>query len=184
MNQLVSTVVLLVSLSLSAHAIEPKKILKTGANSATVRIETEEKDGTQVAAYIDASEMPEFIQIMLNDPTSELSKIKRELEMENCQETSTTPDGYIPQCGAVEWTDLVQTSFGRGGWMSAGAAYTLFVGFRFDGTGRFFESTHMVVLSESAEAVVDSDMNYTGFITKDLRLEKAERLPLSHHDKH
>ncbi|KHD89962.1 MAG: hypothetical protein OM95_00020 [Bdellovibrio sp. ArHS] len=178
MIKMIKMILPLLVLSLTAQAIEPKKISKTGANSALVRIETEEKDGTQAAAYIDAAEMPDFIQMMLSDSTSEFAKIKHELEMENCQETSTTPDGHIPDCGAVEWTNLVQTSFGRGGWMSAGAAYTLFIGFRFDGTGHFFEASHMVVLSESAEALVDGNMNYTGFINKELRLEKAERLPL------
>lgn len=165
-------------IALSAHAGDVRTFKKINSNSASVRIETEAKEGIQAASYLDGVENAQFINMLLDDPQSRLSILKRELEMENCGTTSTQPDGWIPGCGGVELTGTVRTSFGRGGWMEGGSAYTFFVGFRFAGTGHFFDASHMVTFTEGVIAEVDSDMNYAGFITKSLALDKIVALPI------
>ncbi|WII71892.1 hypothetical protein QJS83_15620 [Bdellovibrio sp. 22V] len=161
----------------SAHADDVRTFSKLGPNTALVKIDTEDKEGTQAAMYIDGIENQEFITMMLADPTSSLSILRKQIETENCPDEVPTPEGHIPGCGEVEFTPIVQTAFGRGGWMEAAATYTFFVGFRFEGTGHYFESTHMVSFSERAEAQVDDNMDYLGVVLKTLNLEKIVPLP-------
>ncbi|WP_415063973.1 hypothetical protein [Bdellovibrio sp.] len=165
--------------SLNSQATEQRTFTKLGPDSALVKIVPESSDTPQAATYVDGNENVAFIEMMLADPQSSLAQTKQQLEMENCGETSTSPDGWIPSCGRVELTSFVRTSFGRGGWMEAGAGYTFFVGFRFAGSGHFFESRYMATLREDVIADVDEQMQYQGSLSKNLGLEKIVILPLA-----
>ncbi|WP_413613303.1 hypothetical protein [Bdellovibrio sp. HCB-110] len=164
-------------IALSASASESRVFQKTNSNSASVKIETESKEGTQAAVYVDGEENAQFINMLLDDPSSRLSVLRGQIEQEHCQTNSATPDGWIEGCGGVEVTEVVRTAFGRGGWMQGGATYTFFVGFRTAGTGHIFESSYMVNFSEEVDADVDQDMKYLGSVTKKLVLGKIVRLP-------
>lgn len=163
---------------LSAQAADKRTFAKTGPNTATVKIETEAKDSIQAADYVDGLENRKFIEMMIADKTSTLAKLKAKIEMDQCQENSTTPDGWIPMCGRFEVTDLVRTGFERGGWMEAGAAYTFFIGFRFAGTGQMLETYSMATISEDVAAEVDSQMEYKGVIKKSLTLQRIVAIPV------
>lgn len=151
--------------------------------AATVTIKTEEQDGTQAAVYVDASDNKQFIKEMLKLEGSPLAELKKKIELANCEQTSTPENDWIDGCGQVVITEEVRTSFGRGGWMSAGAGYTFFVGFLSDGSGRFFDATHMVTIFENCEAQTkDETGEYNGTILKLLSLEgikELEQSPLS-----
>ncbi len=162
--------------SIIAHA-ESRTFTKVDANHASVKIVTDEADGTQAASYVDAAENKQFIAMLLADSTSNLSKIKYDLETAHCDAHSTPDDSWNPTCGGVELTDYVLTSFGRGGWMEAGAGYTFFVGFRDDGTGHFFNSEYMVVIGEDATANTNESGEYAGSVTKTLSLSTITKLP-------
>lgn len=162
-------------LALSAQA-EQRTFEKTGPASATVKIVSDDPDAVQAAQFVDAAENNTFLEMMLKDKNSPLSEIRKKLELENCDEESSD-GGWINQCGQVEITDSIQTYFGRGGWMSAGAAYTFFVGFRHDGTGRYFSSAYMVTITEDVEANTNEDMGYNGSLTKSLNLKDTVKLP-------
>lgn len=162
-------------LTLSAQA-EQRTFEKTSPASANVKIISDDPDAVQAAQFVDAAENNMFVEIMLKDKNSPLSEIRKKLELENCHEESSD-GGWIDQCGQVEITDSIQTYFGRGGWMSAGAAYTFFVGFRHDGTGRYFSSAYMVTITEDVEANTNEDMSYNGSLTKSLNLKDAVKLP-------
>lgn len=170
--------VLSLFVTLSAHADDVRDFQKVNSNKAIVSIETEDKDGTQAAAYLDGAENPQFINMLLDDSQSRLSLLKQTLEMEHCQKISATPDGWIDGCGAVEVTEIIRTSFGRGGWMEGASGYTFFVGFRSAGTGHYFESTHMVTFTEHVVANTDANMKYLGSVTKTLELGKIVKLPV------
>ena len=168
--------VLVVSANVQAEA-ERREYKKDNNMQSTVTIHTEETDGTQAAIYVDGLENKQFIKDLLADPSSPLAILKAEIEKENCETVSSPDNSWIDGCGEVTITDAVTTSFGRGGWMSAGAGYTFFVGFTSDGTGRFFTSTHMVTISESAEAQVTADtFDYNGIVIKTLTLDEIKKL--------
>ena len=163
---------------ISAQAADKRTFSKTGPATATVKIETEAKDSVQAAVYVDGLENRKFIEMMIADKTSALAKLKAKIEMDQCQENSTTPDGWIPMCGRFEVTDLVRTAFERGGWMEAGAAYTFFIGFRFAGTGQMLETYSMATISEDVAADVDSQMEYLGTVKKQLKLQRIVAIPV------
>jgi hypothetical protein len=172
-------ILLLSTLSFNLHAEEETRtFLKLSENEAQVTIKTEETDSTQAAVYVDGQENSIFINMLLKDKTSKLSKLKASIEMENCETTSTDENPWIDGCGEVTITSEVRTAFGRGGWMSAGAVYTFFVGFTNAGTGRFFTATHMVNMSEESEAQIDGDYEYNGIVLKHLALDEIIKLPL------
>jgi|GEM_PF-615687 len=164
-------------LTLPAFATEQRQFQKVDANTAVVKIITEERDSTQVANYIDAQENAQYLLMLLADHQSKLSLLMKQIQQDNCGTTTEAPDGWIDGCGGAEITDFVRTSFGRGGWMEAGAGYTFFVGFRSAGTGRFFESTYMVTFFEHGVADVDQNGEYLGSITKDLTFGTVTKLP-------
>lgn len=170
-------ILLLSSLSFGLHAEEKRTFKKLSEKDAEVTIQTEETDSTQAAVYVDGQENSTFINMLLKDKSSDLSKLKRSIELENCEETSTDENSWIDGCGEVTITSEVRTSFGRGGWMSAGATYAFFVGFTMDGSGRFFSATHMVTISEEAEAQTDGDFEYNGIVMKHLTLDEIAKLP-------
>lgn len=159
----------------TAHA-DTREFKKTNAETATVRIVTDEKDSIQAAMYLDGKENQQLIKMMLADKDSKLAKLKAEIEKENCDETSTAENTWIDMCGEVVISDLVKTSFARGGWAEGSAGYSFFVGFRQDGTGRFFESTHLVEINESVNAKMDNAGNYIGEIQKHLHLEPIKKI--------
>lgn len=172
---------LFLSLSSFAFADETRTYEKVSEVDALVTIQTEETDGTQAAMYVDGKENDRFVQEMLKDKTSPLSEVKKQIEMEMCQETSTDDRGWIDGCGEVTITEMVRTSFGRGGWMSAGASYTFFMGFTQDGTGRFFDVSHMVTIEEMTEAQVDEQDKYNGFVKKFLSLSSIKETKVNAH---
>jgi len=154
------------SLSITSYASE----------SLEVTIKLEEDGYGQAAVYVNAELNDSFVQKLLTDKDSRLNQLKSELEMEACGENSTATKTWIDGCGEVEVTSAVQTAFGRGGWADAGAAYTFFIGFRNAGTGRFFEATHMITISESVEAVMKEDGEFAGKFLKTLKLETIKKL--------
>jgi len=169
----------LVALSLTSNlyaAEEQRSYKKTSSTEAVVTITTEETDSTQAASYVDGKENETFIKDLLKDSSSPLAKLVKEIELQNCEETSTPDNSWIDGCGEVRITKTTLTSFGRGGWASAGAGYTFFVGFVSDGTGRFFESTHMVTITESADAQTNDNYDYSGIVLKTLNLVEIKKL--------
>lgn len=167
---------LVLSLSNSVFAAETRTYKKVNASEATVTIKTEETDGTQAAAYVDGNENEQFINELLKDESSPLYKLAREIEQEMCDATSTPDNSWIDGCGEVTITKEVRTSFGRGGWASAGAAYTFFIGFTSDGTGRFFDVSHMITIGESADAQTTEEGEYNGEVIKSLGLLEVKKL--------
>lgn len=168
--------ILTISIALNANALEKRTYTKTNSSEAQVRIETVEKDATQVSNYADGRENAKFIEDMLNDHNSILYKLKLSIENENCKQNSSADKAWIEGCGQVTLTSEVRTSFGRAGWMSCGGSYTFFVGFTDEGSGRFFDVSHMVTISETAEAQTLKNGNYSGVIIKTLNLVKIKRI--------
>jgi hypothetical protein len=167
------SVILFALISSAAHAEEKRTYKKVSSSQATVTIKTEEQDGTQVAIYTDGQENAQFIQDLLKDKNSKLYQVKQEIEKANCGEFSSDDNPHIPGCGEVTVTNEVRTSFGRGGWASCGSGYTFFMGFTSEGTGRFFDVSHMVTITEYAEAVTKDNGDYAGSIIKTLDLAKV-----------
>lgn len=149
----------------AANASETRVFTKTSATTATVTISGKDIEN-QAANYIDNEEFEQFVTMMMADPQSPLAKLVKSIEQEYCNETAEVPGGYIGACGSIHFSKSVVTSFGRGGWMSAAATHSFFVGFRSDGTGRFLESSHLVHVNESVEAQVDKDFEFTGVMIK------------------
>jgi hypothetical protein len=161
---------------LSAMTAEKRSYTKINSSEAQVKIETDQKDSIQAASYVDGLENSKFIQDMLADKKSILYKLKSNIEQENCKQNSTPGKVWIDGCGEVTLTREVKTSFGRDGWMSGGGSYTFFVGFTNDGSGRFFDVSHMVIISERAEAQTKKDGSYSGVIIKSLDLVKIKKI--------
>lgn len=172
------TLILMLSVFMvNSFAEETKTYLKTSASEAVVTIKTEETDSTQAAMYLDGLDNERFIQDLLKDKNSELAKLKAKIELETCGSNSTEDNSWIDGCGEVELTEAVRTEFGRGGWMGGYAGYTFFVGFRNDGTGRYFGSTHMVTIFEGTDAQTNESGEYIGIVEKTLSLGKITELP-------
>ena len=169
------------TLSIADESIETRTYKQISETDALVIIKTEEQDGTQAASYVDGAENNRFVKEMLKNKKSPLAELKKKIELEICETTSTEENNWIEACGEVTITEMVRTSFGRGGWMSAGASYTFFVGFTHDGTGHFFEVTHMVKIEEMVEAEMDTDMNYKGIINKHLSLSGISEMDNNAH---
>lgn len=170
----------LLVLSFAAHADESagnRSYKKISSVEAVVTITEESTEGTQAAIYVDGIESNRFIADLVADQNSPLAKAVKAMEMENCDETSTEPLGYIERCGSVEITNSVQVSFGRGGWASAGQSSVYFVGFRSDGTGNYFNSDYMIKVSESVEAQTDENGEFNGTLLKVYSLDKVTQLP-------
>ncbi len=164
--------VMALTLSFNVMAEETRSFKKVSSSEATITIKTEETDFVQAASFVDAKENEEFINQLLKDENSSLAKLVKEIELKNCEATSTPDNKWIDGCGEVTITEAVRTSFGRGGWQSAGAAYTFFVGFTSDGTGRFFDASHTVTISESADAQTNENGDYNGIVLKYLTLSE------------
>lgn len=160
-----------------AWAGETRSFLKVDAERALVKIQAEDRQAVQAAAYADGAENDQFVRMLLEEPASRMSLLRKQIEDQNCEAEAARFDGWIDDCGIIEWTPAVQTSFARGGWMAAAAQYTFFVGFRHAGTGRMFDVTHMVVLQEDVTADVVDEMAPTGSLTKELSVVKILRLP-------
>lgn len=168
---------LVLTFTTSIYAADETRIYKkVSSTEALVTINTEETSGTQAAQYVDAQENEKFISELLKDESSPLAKLVKEIELQNCEATSTSENTWIDGCGEVRITKTLMTSFGRGGWASAGAGYTFFVGFVSDGTGRFFDVSHMVTIYESADAQTNDDYDYSGVVLKTLSLHEIKKL--------
>lgn len=163
-------------LSFAVQSEEIRTYKKLNSSQAEVIIQTVEQDGTQAATYVDGKENWQFVKDLIKDKKSLLYKLKKKIEMENCETTSTETDSHIPGCGEVETTEMLRTSFGRGGWDSGGAGYTFFIGFRQDGTGRFFDVSHMVTISESVQAETTPEGEYAGKVLKVLNFGRITRI--------
>jgi hypothetical protein len=171
------TTVMLCSLSFAALAEEGRTYNRKG-NEATIEI-SEMEEGPQAAAYVDGQENEKFINDLLKDPESELYKLARQIEQENCEETSKPDEPWIDGCGEVTVTKEIRTSFGRGGWAGAGAVYTFFIGFTNAGTGHFFDVSHMINISEGVEAQTNDDGEFSGKLIKTLSLGTIKKLESS-----
>lgn len=171
-----SLVLVLIFLSSLSHAGEIRKYKKINSSQSEVIIQTVEHDSTQASSYVDGKENQQFIQDLLDDNTSLLFKLKQQIEKEYCGKTSTVQIRHIDGCGEVELTNDVMTSFGRGGWDSGGASYTFFMGFREEGTGHFFDVSHMVTIGESVLAETTSAGDYAGRVIKTLSFGRISRI--------
>lgn len=169
-------ITLVILMSLNVSAAEKRTYTKLNSSEAQVIIETEEKDSIQASTYVDGFDNVQFIADMLNDKKSILYKLKTEIENENCKKYNANGKSWIEDCGQVTITKEVRTSFGRGGWMNCGGSYTFFVGFTNAGTGRFFDVSHMVTISETADAQIAKDGKYSGVVIKLLNLVKIKRI--------
>jgi hypothetical protein len=149
---------------------------KLDADNAQVLIETGANGESQAAVLVNGDYNQKFLDEMLKDKNSKLSKLKAQIEIENCEENSTDENPYIDGCGEVQITNSVETSFGRGGWASAGAGYSFFVGFRNSGSGRFFEATYLVNFSEGVEAIGGANDEFDGTFLKTLSLNSIKKL--------
>lgn len=160
-----------------AQAVESRKIEKIDSEKVQVHIITEEPDGVQAAMYVDGDEIETFIQMLLLDSSSRLAQVRDHLEQEICAPAAVRYGGWIEDCGAVELTPAVQTSFARAGWMSAGAQYTFFVGFRHAGSGRMFDVSYMVTIREDVEAELAPEGIRGSILKKTLSLDKVTEIP-------
>ncbi|MFS4460557.1 hypothetical protein [Bdellovibrio sp. HCB2-146] len=157
---------------------ETRDFQKVDSHSAKVVITTDDRDYVQASEYLDGKENQELISMLLADPDSRLAKIRNAIEMQICETNSTPENPWIDQCGQVEFSDLVQTSFARGGWAEGYASYTFFIGFRSDGTGMILESLYSVEVNESIVANIDTEGNYIGTLEKKLTLGFITKLPI------
>lgn len=177
MKTLVFPVLLFSTFSIAClHADEVRTYKKIDSTQAEVVIKTAERESTQAATYVDGKENQQFLHDLIKDKSSALYDLRKQIEKENCNKISTEQSGHIDGCGEVQMTNLVLTSFGRGGWDSSGAGYTFFVGFRQEGSGRFFDVSHMVTISENVTAGSTSDGQYNGKVTKTLNMGKITRI--------
>jgi hypothetical protein len=172
MKYLLTFLLVLGTFNLYARDAETRDYVKLGSEESSVTIKTIEEDYTQAANYLDGRENKKFVEEMLKDKTSRLGKLADEIIKENCDIISQEDD----TCGWVTVTDSVRTSFGRAGWASGGSGYTFFIGFTFHGTGRFFDVSHMITISETVEAKTDDEGNYNGTIMKALNLGNITRI--------
>lgn len=169
--KLILLTLLLSSFALSAHAAAEKRVItKMNSSQLRVKIETEERQSTQAASYVDARENANFINSMLKDKISALGKLKAQIEKDFCSFER------VEGCGEVTLTKEVRTSFARSGWMSGVANYTFFIGFTADGSGKHFYATHMVKFSESAEAQINREGTYSGIVLKTIEMGKITEL--------
>lgn len=173
-------VLILSFLSSVSWAAETRIFSKVDKERAIVKIHTEKQEGIQAAAYVDGAENEKFVKMLLAEPTSRLSQLRKQIEDKNCDFEAARFQGWIDDCGIVEWTPAVQTSFLRGGWMIAGGQYSFFMGFRQAGTGRMFDVTYMVVIQEEVSADVVDEMASTGSLTKELSVVKILHLPIDY----
>lgn len=167
----------LIFFSIFTSAFADQDVKKTYSKVAADKVEVliEAGDSVQAASFIDREETEKFLKGMLKDKNSKLSQLKSKLEIENCDTNSNDEESWIEGCGEVELTPFVQTSYGRGGWASAGAGYSFFVGFRSDGTGRFFEANYLVNFYESVEAIGEGE-NFDGKYLKTLELTSVKKI--------
>jgi len=177
MKKILCLLAIVVSSISLTYGSEKRTYTKKNSQEASVVIITDEQDSTQAAMYVDGKENARFIDEMLRDSKSKLFKLRQAIELENCGTTSTTPEARrIDGCGEVTITKEIRTSFGRGGWASGGAGYTFFVGFTSEGSGRFFDVSHMAVIFEDVEANTKENGDYAGSVVKTLNLEKIIKL--------
>lgn len=169
----------LILVSSSLLAEEKRSYKKLSPEQAEVVITTQEQESTQASTYVDGAEVGRFLSELFLDEHSRLFELKRQIEWENCHEKSSHESNQIPGCGSVEWTPWVMTSFGRGGWDISAASYTFFIGFRSEGTGRFFDGSAMVTLTEDVQAQTTPEGQYTGSVLKELELGKITRIPIN-----
>jgi len=167
---------LVILMSFNALAFEKRTYTKINSSEAQVKIETEQKDFTQVENFLDGRENGKFIQDMLKDKKSILHKIISDIEIDNCQQPIIANKSVTEDCGEVTLTKEVRTSFGISNGMSGGGTYTFFVGFTNAGSGRYFDVSHMVTISERAEAQTSKDGRYSGVVLKSLYLVKVKSI--------
>lgn len=161
----------LLALTISSHAqAESRTYKKISSSEAVVTIHTDETDGTQAMIYTDGSHNERFLQDLLADQSSELSKAAKAIILENCGEDAS-------DCGEVTLTDSVRTGFGRGGWMEAGSVFTSFLGFTHNGSGRYFGVDYQIEVVEDVVAQVNADYQYSGVVVKNLSatIKKIQR---------
>lgn len=163
--------------SLTGFAEQRSPLTKIDADSAKMTVTAGDQDSDQAAAYLDNSGLKEYIEMMRNDPNSRLAKEIAKIEKENCDETAKNPGDFIGNCGRIELSDSVETSFSRGGWMEGDMSRSFFVGFRQLGTGHFLEMSSIVTVNMAAVSSRDENQNFTGTIVKTFTLENISAMP-------
>jgi hypothetical protein len=158
------------------NAIEKRTYTQHNSSEAIVAIETGNEKNIQASSYVDALENELFIHHLLIDQNSKLFQLKARIEKENCDHITTNENPSTNGCGKVTITKEIRISFGRGGWETAGASYVFFVGFTNKGSGRYFDVSRMVTISETAEAQTNQNGTYKGTVVKTLRLGPIKRI--------
>lgn len=152
---------------LGTKAASPNQGLRSkGPGVAELDIETEEKESVQAAQYLNAEELKEFLILQLSDSNSDLSKLTKEIVNEACPPQNKSSGEEPEVCGFVQWSTYTQTEFERGGWQDGSAEWTLFVGYRFRDTGKYYRAAYAIRIRESVEAQVNKEGEYTGHILK------------------
>lgn len=144
---------------------------KLSNESAVVKITTSFTDYVQAAEFVDGREVQRFIEDLSVDETSELFGILNIIKQRYCSDYFENSYRSVDNCGEVTFTPEVMSSFGRGGWLNAYAEYSLFVGFTYEGSGMYFSVSHIIVLAEDVEALVNDNDVYAGKLVKNIRLK-------------
>lgn len=174
---------LLLNVFTTIQAAEQRTYIKYNSSEARVIIKTDGQNAIEASTYVDAQENEKFIQDLLNDKNSKLNELKVAIENENCQQFSSHTKSQIIGCGEVTITKEVRTSYGKGGWDMAGSSYSFFVGFTNEGSGRYFDTSYMVTISEVVEAQTNKDGTYAGTVIKTLNLGPIKRIDIGQGDK-
>ncbi len=172
----IASLALLLALPFVTYGAETRTYKTVSPTVASVDILVDTEEGGQAGSYVDGQETKTFIKGLLTNPESPLFKLKQEIELANCEETSQGDKTWIDMCGEVTLTPTVRTSFARVGWAEAGAGYTFFIGFTSDGTGRFFDVSHMVTISENVEAEFSDQGEFVGKFIKTLSFSGIKKL--------
>lgn len=161
-----------------SQAKESRSFERVAAERAIVSVMVEDAQSVQAHDYVDGNENEKFLKVLLDDPRSRLTDLRKTLENENCEPSDQRSEGWVEDCGGIEFSVGAQTAFGRAGWFAAGAQYTYFVGFRHVGSGQFLNSTYMIVLHEDVEVEMpEGQATGPAKVVKALSLGRILRIP-------
>ncbi|WP_347359145.1 hypothetical protein [Bdellovibrio sp.] len=161
-----------------SQAEESRSFERVAAERAVISVVVEDAQSVQAHDYVDGKENEKFLKMLLDDPQSRLTDLRKSLENENCEASDQRSDGWVEDCGGIELSSGAQTAFGRAGWFAAGAQYTYFVGFRHVGNGEFLNSTYIIVLHEDVQVEMpEGQVAGSAKVVKSLSLGRILRIP-------
>nr|BFD58457.1 hypothetical protein CKG001_05640 [Bdellovibrio sp. CKG001] len=166
------------SLACVCQAAESRTMERISAERAVISFMVEDSQSVQAHDYVDGSDNERFLKMILDDPDSRLTELRKTIENENCKDSDQRSDGWVEDCGGIEITHGAQTAFGRAGWFAAGAQYTYFVGFRHVGSGDFLTTSYMIVVHEDVDVEVSERVaGVSAKVVKTLSLGRIVRIP-------